>query len=128
MNTRWIDYLYILATIVLTVLGQMLLKWRMDHVGQLPGGFGGGLRFLVALLVDPVVLASFGAAFVASLAWMAAMTRFELSYAYPFTSLNFAIVLVLGVWLLGETMTLNKIIGIALIIVGTLVASQRTTA
>ena len=125
--TRWLDYLLILATIAFTVLGQLLLKWRMDQVGAMPPGFYGSLRFLFGLLLDPMVVSSFVAAFLASLAWMAAMTRFELSYAYPFTSLNFVIVLVLSVWLLGETLTLNKMIGVALIVTGTLVASAKVT-
>lgn len=125
MNHRWIDYLFIFATIGLTVLGQMLLKWRMDQLGALPAGFGGGLRWLIGLLIDPIIVSSFVAAFVASLAWMAAMTRFELSYAYPFTSLSFVIVLVLSVWMLGETLTLNKVIGVALIVAGTVVVSVR---
>jgi multidrug transporter EmrE-like cation transporter len=126
MTHRWIDYIFILATVALTVYGQLILKWRMDQLGGLPAGFGGGLRYLFGLLMDPIIVSSFVAAFVASLAWMAAMTRFELSYAYPFTSLNFVIVLVLSVWLLGETLTVHKFIGVALIVVGTLVASAGT--
>ena len=120
---RWVDYLLILVMIVLTVYGQMILKWRMDQLGPLPGGFWPALRHLLVLLVDPAIVSSFVAAFIASLAWMAAMTRFELSYAYPFTSLNFVVVLVLSVWLLGETFTWNKVAGVALIMLGTLVAS-----
>jgi drug/metabolite transporter (DMT)-like permease len=123
---RWFDYLYILATILLTVFGQMILKWRMDQIGAMPGGGMANLRFLLGLLIDPFVLASFFSAFAAALAWMAAMTRFELSYAYPFTSLNFVIVLVLSTWLLGETFTLTKTIGVALIVVGTLIVGSST--
>ena len=126
MSPRWLDYFYIFATIALTVFGQMILKWRMDQVGPLPAGIGGGLRHLIGLLIDPVVLSSFGSAFLASLAWMAAMTRFELSYAYPFMSLSFVFVLVLSVAFLGETLTLNKVLGVALIGIGTVVASAGT--
>lgn len=126
MTPRWSDFLFILATLALTVYGQMALKWRMDQLGPMPaGGALAGLRHLLGLLVDPVVLSTFIAAFLASLAWMAAMTRFELSYAYPFTSLNFVAVLVLSVWLLGETLTLSKVAGVGLIVLGTLIASQR---
>ena len=75
------------------------------------------------MLVDPVVLSSFGAAFLASLAWMAALTRFELSYAYPFMSLSFVLVLAMSVAFLGETLTLNKVLGVVLIGIGTVVAS-----
>lgn len=124
---RWFDYLLIAATIALTVFGQMVLKWRMDQLGALPVGFASTVRYLFGLLLDPVVISSFVAAFVASLAWMAALTRFELSYAYPFTSLNFVVVLVLSVWLLGETLTLHKVVGLALIVVGVVVSSGRTS-
>lgn len=126
MTHRWVDYLFLLIMIVLTVYGQMILKWRMDQLGTLPLGFWPGLRHLLGLLVDPAILSSFFAAFVASLAWMAAMTRFELSYAYPFTSLNFVVVLILSVWLLGEQLTAQKVVGIALIMLGTAVASARS--
>lgn len=126
MSPRWLDYSFILATIALTVYGQMILKWRMDQLGPLPMGIGGSVRHLIGLLIDPVVLSSFGAAFLASLAWMAALTRFELSYAYPFMSLSFVFVLVLSVAFLGETLTLNKVLGVALIVIGTVVASVST--
>lgn len=124
---RWTDYLLILGCLVFTVYGQMVLKWRMDQLGALPeGGTWVVLRHLVGLILDPVILSSFVAAFFASLAWMAAMTKFELSYAYPFTSLNFVAVLLLSVWLLGESMTLSKALGIGLIVLGTVIASART--
>lgn len=128
MSPRWTDYLYIVATIALTVFGQMVLKWRMDQVGPMPAGAWPSLRFLLMLLIDPLVIASFVSAFIAGLAWMAAMTRFELSYAYPFTSLNFVVVLVLSVWLLGESLTVSKVIGVTMIVVGTLIASASVRA
>lgn len=124
MTHRWIDYAFIVATVAFSVFGQLILKWRMDQLGPLPSGFGGGLRHLLVLLVDPAVASSFIAAFIASLAWMAALTRFELSYAYPFTSLNFVLVLLLGTWLLGEGLSLHKVVGVGLIVLGTLVASN----
>ena len=102
MGNRWIDYGFIAATVAFTVLGQLILKWRMDQLGPLPTGFGSGLWHLLRLLLDPAVVASFAAAFAASLTWMAALTRFELSYAYPFMSLNFVVVLLLSVMVLGE--------------------------
>jgi len=125
MTQRPADYAFIAATVLLSVYGQLALKWRMDQVGPLPAGFGPALRVLLRLLLDPVVLSSFIAAFLASLAWMAAMTRFELSYAYPFTSLGFVLVLVLSVGLFGESFSMHKVVGVALIVFGTWVASGR---
>ena len=122
--TRLLDYLYIAGTIVFTVYGQLILKYRIVRFGPMPHETWDKLRFLISLLFDPLIFSCFLAAFLASLAWMAAMTKFDLSHAYPFMSLNFVIVLFLSAWLLSEPMTLSKIIGIALIVAGTIVAAR----
>ena len=124
MTPRLVDYVYILATIALTVYGQVILKWRIGDFGAMPEEPLAQLRFLLRLLLDPAILSGFVAAFLASLTWMAALTRLELSFAYPFMSLNFAVVLLLSAWLLHEPLTLAKVAGVALIVAGTIVASH----
>jgi len=96
----------------------------MVQLGEMPIASAEKFKFLITAVFDPAIFSGFVAAFLASLAWMAAMTKFELSYAYPFMSLNFVIVLVLSAWLLHEPLTMNKTIGILLIIVGTIIASR----
>jgi len=49
------------------------------------------------------------------------MTKFQITEAYPFMSLAPAIVFLLGIWLLGETFTIGKVVGLILIIVGLIV-------
>ena len=122
--TRFFDYLYIFATIGFTVYGQLILKWRISQFGQLPENTLDKLRFVFGLFLDPAIFSGFAAAFLASLAWMAAMTKFDLSHAYPFMSLNFVLVLLLSNYLLEEPLNIQKIIGLALIIIGTLVSSR----
>jgi len=122
--SRPLDYLYIFATIVFTVYGQLILKWRIEKFGSLPSSFPEKVKFLVSLLLDPVILSGFIAAFVASLAWMAAMTKFDLSHAYPFMSWNFVVVLLLSGWLLGEPVTLQRAMGVGLIVIGTVVGAR----
>lgn len=121
---RHLDYLYILATIGFTVYGQLILKWRIAQFGALPTEFLGKLKFLLVLLFDPAIFSGFAAAFLASLAWMAAMTKFDLSHAYPFMSLNFVVVLVLSGWLLSEPLSIQKVVGVGLIIIGTVIAAR----
>jgi drug/metabolite transporter (DMT)-like permease len=121
---RLLDYLYILATIGFTVYGQLILKWRIGTFGALPATSLAKLKFLLLLIIDPAILSGFIAAFLASLAWMAAMTKFELSHAYPFMSINFVVVLLLSGWLLNEPITLQRLLGVALIVAGTVVAAR----
>ena len=59
---------------------------------------------------------------IASLTWMIAMTKFKLNEAYPFIGLNFVGILLLSSWFLGETITPQKIIGVALIVLGLVVS------
>lgn len=124
MNARLTDYLYIAATIGFTVYGQLILKWRVGFHGHLPAEVLDKMRYILGVLIDPWILSGLAAAFLASLAWIAAMTKFELSHAYPFMSLNFVVVLFLSTWLLQEPLSFSKLIGVALIVMGTIVVAR----
>lgn len=116
-------YLYIFATLFFTVYGQLILKFRLGQLGfNLPtGGFLDKITALLKIIFDPFIFSGFVSAFIASLFWMAAMTKFQITEAYPFMSLAPAIVFILGVWLLNETFTWGKVIGLALIMIGIVV-------
>ena len=117
-------YFYIFGTIFFTVYGQIVLKWRINGVGSLPEGLSGKIVFLAKLLFDPWIFSGFFAAFVASFFWMAAMTKFDISFAYPFMSSAFVLVFLLSVVLFQETVTWQKIIGLLLIVAGIIVTSR----
>ena len=123
MNIKVLDYGYLVATVGLTVYGQVILKWRIGSYGPLPADSVEKLKFLMGLFFDPLILSGFVAAFGAALAWMAAMTKFDLSHAYPFMALNFVLVLLLSGWFFQEPITALKVIGVALIVFGTLISA-----
>ena len=117
-------YLYITGTVLFTVYGQLILKWRIAKYGALPEAFSEKLIFLFKLVFDPYIFSGFSAAFIASFFWMAAMTKLELSFAYPFMSAAFVLVFLLSVLLFQETVTPHKIIGLMLIVAGIVVTSR----
>ena len=115
-------YLYILGTIFFTVYGQIVLKWRLTNLNiVLPENFLGKFAHLCKLIFDPYIFSGFFSAFLASLFWMAAMTKFEITIAYPFMSIAPALVFLIGVLFLNETFTLGKVIGLLFIIAGTII-------
>lgn len=118
------DYLYIAGTILFTVYGQLIVKWRVMQAGALPTAPAKKIAFLLGLAINPWIVSGLGAAFLAFLCWMAAMTKFQLSYAYPFMSAAFMLVLILSAILFNETVTPWKVIGTVLIIIGIAVASR----
>ena len=121
---NWIAYCLVFATVALTVAGQFLLKWQVLRAGALPEGTVEKLQFLGKLLLNPWVLSAFAAAFLASITWMLAMTRLQLSHAYPMTALTFVIVVIGSAFVFHEAITLWKLLGLALIVIGIFVGSQ----
>ncbi len=115
-------YIYIFGCILFTIYGQLVLKWRMNLKGDLPVEIIDKLFFMAKLFIDPWLVSGFVAAFIASLFWMAAMTRFELSFAYPFMSLSFILVFVLSIFIFGETFTWGKLVGLIFIIGGLIIS------
>lgn len=118
------DYLYILGTVLLTVYGQLVIKWQVAGAGPFPAYALERVWFLLRLLVNPWVISSLTAAFLASVSWMAAMTKFDLSHAYPFTSLAFVLVLGLSAVFFREAITVPKVLGVAFIIAGIVIGSR----
>lgn len=117
-------YIYIALTLLFTVYGQLILKWQIAKAGSLPTNLTGKIGFLFSQFTNPWILSGFVAAFLASLTWMAAMTRFDLSHAYPFMSLAFVIVLIFSIAFLGEPITWTKVAGTVIVIAGLIVITR----
>jgi len=117
-------YFYIFGTIFFTVYGQIVLKWRINGAGSLPENFIDKIIFLIKLLFDPWIFSGFFAAFIASFFWMAAMSKFDISYAYPFMSSAFVLVFLLSVIFFQEPVTWQKLVGLLLIVLGIIISSR----
>ncbi|MGY0505570.1 EamA family transporter [Luteimonas sp. e5] len=118
-------YFFIALTILLTVYGQLVLKWQADINAQLlstplvPTN-------IIMLLLKPWVISAFIAAFGASICWMAAINKLPLSKAYPFMAINFVLVALMASVLFQERLDGYKIAGTAIIMLGVLVLSRST--
>lgn len=124
LDKKLMGFVLLTIMVLLTVAGQMLFKWQVDSMPGLPEDLWGRTEAVARFLLRPWVILAFALAFLASLTWIGVLGQFELSYAYPFTSFSFALVLVLSAAFFGESITLTKVLGIALIAVGVFVASR----
>lgn len=117
-------YVFIACTIIFTVFGQLIIRQQLGQVGDVPTG-GGLVRFLLEFtLTRPLVLAGLASAFLASLCWVATLTRFELSFAYPFMALNFIIVAMVAVAAFGEVLNVSKVLGLLIVCGGLVIIAQ----
>ena len=117
-------YIYILITIILTVYGQLIVKWQVSLAGAFPVSGWDKTLYLGKLLISPWVMSAMAAALLAGMAWMAAMTKLNLSYAYPFMGLTFILVLILSGVFFDEPMNWQKTVGVLLIMGGIALSSQ----
>ena len=118
------SYAYVACTILLTVYGQIIIKWQVMDAGPFPDAVTDKLWFLAKLLINPWIVSALAAALLAAVAWMAAMTKLDLSHAYPFTSLAFVLVTLASGVVFHEPVGGLKIAGIALICLGIAIGSQ----
>src|SRR4051794_29720985 len=102
--------LFIVLTIVFTVIGQLLVKKGMLEVGAGPLGplhLSLLARFAWKTFTNPYVVLGLGSAVVAAVCWTVAVSRSALSVAYPFMALAIVLVLALSGALFGEIVPLN---------------------
>lgn len=117
-------YFYVFLTIAFTVYGQLILKWQVGAMGAFPGDCPNSTVWLLRLLLSPWVVSALVAAFLAFLAWAVALTKLDISHAYPLTSLSFVCV-VMSSWIVfGESISSIKLAGLALVVVGVVLGSQ----
>lgn len=110
-------YLIIFPIALLVTYSQLIVKWRSNSVGHMEVvGFG---AHLLRFLTDPVILSAYGAALLASFAWLYVVTRLPLTVAFPaYIGITFAMVLFGGWFFLAETLNATKIIAVILILAG----------
>lgn len=118
-------FLYIATTLSFVTYGQLILKHEMNKLGPIcTANFGQVVAFFFKAIMNWGVLSGLMAATIAALSWMAVISKYELSSVYPLLSLNFVLVPLLSTWFFGETLNLQKIIGIAIIVFGIVIFSR----
>jgi multidrug transporter EmrE-like cation transporter len=123
-NISTMALLFIFLTVGFTVLGQILVKQGMLEVGRMPTEIPNVPSFLWRALTNVKVVLGFGSAFMASLCWIVAISRSELSFAYPFMGLGIVLVLVLSPIFFGEFVPMTRWLGVLIVCIGIWVASQ----
>lgn len=118
-------FLLILLSTAFGVAGQTALKLGVSQPGVAENATGVvsiiGLIFKSPLMMLGLVFYGLGA-----LAWIAVLSRLDLSVAYPFLALNFVLVTLSGRFLLGETVPPLRWLGILVIIAGILLVAKST--
>lgn len=112
-----IIFIEALISIALGASAQLLLKIGSSRVGALAGAASFGEATRIALCNLPLIagLTLYGAS---AIIWIHVLSAVNLSTAYPLVGLSFVFVVLLGVVILGERVTLLQLLGCVTIIAG----------
>jgi len=130
MVTKSTARLLIIASLVLTTAAQLMFRLGMQTSGLHEVFSHAGELDLLGWLLSPAALVVIGGIAcygVSLLCWVVAISRFELSVAYPLLSLSYISVYAIAVYWpgFGEQASITKLLGIGLIMLGvTLVATS----
>jgi len=116
-----IVYLLLMIAICMTVSGEILLKLGMNSVRADVGAFSASLPILLRTFTEWRVVLGFVLIFSGALFWLGVISRADFSFAYPLLALSYVIALVPAWLVLGEHVTLNRIIGALVVVVGAVI-------
>jgi hypothetical protein len=90
---------YIMISVLGGAVGQILLKKGMGGMGPLTLSLGKLGELLWRMGTNPYVIAGLAIYVTGTVFWLVALSRVDLSYAYPFASLSYVVMLI-AAWLL----------------------------
>ncbi len=109
----------ILCSVVMSTSAQLLLKIGMSNSSikaAVEGREWGGLAAQVA--TNQWVVGGLSLYALSAVVWLLVLARVQLSYAYPFVGIGFIITMLMGWWLMGDAMSVQRVGGTLLIAAG----------
>ncbi len=119
---------FILFTVLTNAAAQLMLKQGMTMVGPLNITAENAIIRVFQILFQPWVFAGLVVFVISMVSHLFVLTKVELSFAYPFISLAFVTVTVFAVVFFGEEINQWRILGIALICLGTFFVAKSDTS
>jgi multidrug transporter EmrE-like cation transporter len=115
---KLVSFGLILCGVLLNAAAQLLLKAGTNSVGHF--SFTGANIFPVGfrLATEPHILGGLLCYVVSVIVWILALSRVAVSVAYPMLSIGYIVNAIAAWYLFGEPVTLMRIAGIGIIIVG----------
>ena len=113
------QHIYIFLSLAFAVSSQLIIKWKMlDNSYNDFSSWQDRYLFAFSMLINPYIISALIFSVLAGVTWMIAMTKFELSYAYPFTVFSLIFITLFSIIFFEEQVNAHKIIGIILRAIG----------
>ena len=120
------DFLWVICGVLLNAVAQLLLKAGASSTGPiLIGAPGTALaRSALDLAQHPAILGGLACYAVSVVVWIVALSRVDVSIAYPMLSIGYVVNALLASWLFGEDVNAQRWLGIGVIVVGVVLVAR----
>jgi multidrug transporter EmrE-like cation transporter len=119
-----LNFALILAGVLLNAAAQLLLKAGTNAVGHFEFSAGNIVPVGLRLALEPSILGGVACYVVSLVVWIMALSRVEVSIAYPMLSIGYVINAVAAWYLFGESLTALRLTGIGFIVVGVFLVAR----
>ena len=117
-------FFFLLTGVLLNAGAQLLLKAGVKPLGALSVEASTLLATIGRVLTQLPILVGLACYVVSVGVWLIALSRVEVSLAYPMLSLGYVVNAVAAYWLFGEALGPMRCAGIAIILVGVYVVAR----
>jgi multidrug transporter EmrE-like cation transporter len=114
----------ILVGVLLNAFAQVLLKKGMLGIGYFDFHFQNFFPIIKKVTINSYILSGLASYVISVAIWLLVLARVEVSYAYPFLSVGYVVVTLMGYFIFQENLSWMRVVGIAVIIVGVLLLSR----
>jgi drug/metabolite transporter (DMT)-like permease len=114
----------ILLSVVLAAVAQLTLKHGMNQVAADSGVLRFGIASVRDVATTPAVWAGLALFGLSAVVWLAVLSRASLSFAYPFASLTYVLILLADRFVLDQEIPILRYAGVACIVVGIVLVAQ----
>ena len=116
-----------LLSVLLNAAAQLFLKAGTNVVGTVSFGDANTINTLLNIARVPWFWAGFACYGISLFTWIATLSRLPVSVAYPLVSIGYVVNALAAWWLFGESLTMQKLIGVGFIIIGVILVSTTVT-
>ncbi len=113
-----VSWMLVLTGVLLNACGQLLLKAGTNSVGTFAFNVENLLPVGIKLATEPHILGGLTCYVISVVVWTMALSRVEVSLAYPMLSIGYVVNAFAAWWLFGEVLTMERLVGIGVIIFG----------
>lgn len=114
----------ILTGVMLNAMAQLALKASVRSLGPIALDLHGAWPAALSLIAEPYLWLGLGCYGVSVVVWILALSRVDVSVAYPMLSLGYVVNAVAAWWLFSETLGPHRVAGIAVVILGVIILSR----